>query len=66
MYFEFMIDVIEWLQEYYLRVHSESFHSSFKRVFGIVRKVRGHSKFIQVTARILRELRANLDAKPVL
>ena len=32
MYFEFMIDVIEWLQEYYLRVHVESFHSYFKRV----------------------------------
>lgn len=40
MYFEFMIDVIEWLQEYYLRVHAESFHSSFKRVFGIIRKTR--------------------------
>ena len=61
MYFEFMIDVIEWLQEYYLRVHSESFHSSFKRVFGIVRKVRGHSKFIQVMARIILHNRARLS-----
>lgn len=53
MYFEFLIDVIEWLREYYLRVHCESFHSAFKRVFGVVRKVRGHSKFVQVTARII-------------
>src|SRR3989344_1275851 len=34
MYIEFMIDIIEWLQEYYLRVHCESFHSAFKRVYG--------------------------------
>jgi len=61
MYFEFMIDVIEWLQEYYLRVHAESFHSSFKRVFGIIRKVRGHSKFIQVLARIILHNRARLS-----
>lgn len=61
MYFEFLIDVIEWLQEYYLRVHSESFHSSFKRVFGIIRKVRGHSKFIQVMARIILHNRARLS-----
>lgn len=61
MYFEFMIDVIEWLQEYYLRVHTESFHSSFKRVFGIIRKVRGHSKFIQVMARIILHNRARLS-----
>ena len=61
MYFEFMIDVIEWLQEYYLRVHCESFHSSFKRIFGIVRKVRPHSKFIQVMARIILHNRARLS-----
>src|SRR3989338_1139075 len=61
MYFEFMIDVIEWLQEYYQRVHCESFHSSFKRVFGIIRKVRGHSRFIQVMARIIFHNRARLS-----
>ncbi|MDO9580187.1 MAG: hypothetical protein Q7J06_06410 [Bacteroidales bacterium] len=60
MYFEFLIDVIEWLQEYYLRVHTESFHSSFKRVFGIIRKVRGNSKFIQVLARRILNNRASL------
>jgi transposase len=61
MYFEFMIDVVEWLQEYYQRVHCESFHSSFKRVFGIIRKVRGHSKFVQVMARIILHNRARLS-----
>ena len=61
MYFEFMIDIIHWLEEYYQRVHCESFHSSFKRVFGIVRKVRGHSKFIQVMARIILHNRARLS-----
>jgi transposase len=61
MYLEFFTDVIFWLQEYYLRVHCESFHSSFKRVFGIVRKVRGHSKFIQVMARIILHNRIRLS-----
>ena len=61
MYFEFMIDVIEWLQEYYLRVHAESFHSSFKRIFGIIRKTRHHSKFIQIMARIILHNRARLS-----
>jgi len=61
MYFEFMIDVIEWLSEYYLRVHCESFHSSFKRVFGVLRKTRPHSKFIQVMARVILHNRARLS-----
>lgn len=61
MYFEFMIDVIEWLGQYYQRCHSESFHSSFKRVFGIIRKQRGHSKFIQVMARIILHNHARLS-----
>ena len=61
MYLEFFTDVIFWLQEYYLRVHCESFHSSFKRVFGIIRKVRGHSKFVQVMARIILHNRARLS-----
>lgn len=53
MYLEFFTDVIFWLEEYYMRVHCESFHSAFKRVFGIIRKTRAHSKFVQVTARII-------------
>ena len=61
MYLEFFTDVIFWLQEYYMRVHCESFHSSFKRVFGIIRKTRPHSKFVQVTARIILHNRARLS-----
>ena len=61
MYIEFMVDVIKWLQEYYLRVHCESFHSAFKRVYGILTKVRSHSKFVQITARIILHNRARLS-----
>jgi len=61
MYLEFFTDVIFWLQEYYMRVHCESFHSAFKRIFGIVRKTRPHSKFIQVIARIILHNRARLS-----
>jgi len=61
MYLEFFTDVIFWLKEYYMRVHCESFHSAFKRIFGIIRKTRPHSKFIQVTARIILHNRARLS-----
>jgi len=61
MYLDFFTDVISWLTEYYQRVHCESFHSAFKRVFGIIRKTRPHSKFIQVTARIILYNRARLS-----
>ena len=61
MYLEFFTDVIFWLQEYYMRVHCESFHSAFKRVFGIIRKTRPHSKFVQVIARIILHNRARLS-----
>jgi transposase len=60
MYMDFFTDVIAWLTEYYQRVHCESFHSAFKRVYGIVRKVRYHSKFVQITARIILHNRARL------
>jgi len=61
MYIEFMVDVIHWLQEYYLRVHCESFHSAFKRVYGILTKTRHHSKFVQLIARIILHNRARLS-----
>ena len=61
MYIEFMIDIIEWLQEYYLRVHCESFHSAFKRVYGNLTKVRYHSKFVQVMTRIILHNRVRLS-----
>ena len=53
MYLEFYYDVIKWLEEYYLRTHCESFHSSFKRTFGLINKIRDQCKFIQLTARII-------------
>ena len=61
MYLDFFTDVISWLTEYYQRVHCESFHSAFKRVYGIVSKIRFHSKFIQISARIILHNRARLS-----
>jgi len=61
MYLEFFTDVIYWLTEYYQRVHCESFHSAFKRVFGLLSKIRVHSKFVQVSARIILHNRARLS-----
>lgn len=53
MYLEFFTDVYAWLKEYHQRSHCESFHSSLKRVFGIVTKVRYACRFTQITARII-------------
>lgn len=53
MYLTFYHDVISWLIEYHQRSHTESFHSSFKRLFGIVTKLKFCSKFSQVCARII-------------
>jgi len=53
MYLEFFRDIYLWLKEYHQRSHSESFHSSFKRVYGEVRKVNYTSRFVQITARII-------------
>ena len=61
MYLDFFIDVIAWLTEYYQRVHCESFHSAFKRVYGLISKIRYHSKFVQVSARIILHNRARLS-----
>ncbi len=61
MYLEFFTDVIFWLKEYCQRSHCESFHSSIKRVFGIVGKRRAHCKFVQVMARIILHNRARLS-----
>ena len=61
MYLDFFTDVIAWLTEYYQRVHCESFHSAFKRVYGIVSKIRFYSKFVQVSARIILHNRARLS-----
>jgi transposase len=53
MYLELIMDLIIWLREYHLRSHSESFHSAFKRKFGIITKINPHSRMIQMLARII-------------
>ena len=53
MYLTFYWDILNWLKEYHQRSHTESFHSSFKRTFGILTKLKFCSKFSQVCARII-------------
>ncbi len=53
MYYEFYNDVVSWLIEYHQRSHTESFHSSFKRTFGIITKLKLNAKFVQICARII-------------
>jgi len=53
MYLDFYYDTINWLKTYHQRSHTESFHSSFKRTFGIITKLKFCSKFTQVCARII-------------
>ena len=53
MYLDFYYNTINWLINYHQRSHTESFHSSFKRTFGIVTKLKFCSKFAQVCARII-------------
>lgn len=61
MYLELFFDVMHWLTEYHLRSHSESFHSSFKAVYGMITKRRVTSKLCQVTARIILHNRRRLS-----
>jgi len=53
MYLDFYYDTINWLKIYHQQSHTESFHSSFKRTFGIITKLKFCSKFTQVCARII-------------
>lgn len=46
-------DVQAWLREYHIRSHAESFHSSFKRIFGIITKRLDNTTYTQVLARII-------------
>lgn len=46
-------DVQNWLKEYHIRSHSESFHSSFKRIFGIITKKIDDATYTQVLARVI-------------
>ena len=53
MYLELYYQVQEWLKEYHLRSHSESFHSGFKRTNRILLKENPIAQLVQVTARII-------------
>lgn len=61
MYLELFLDVMHWLTEYHLRSHSESFHASFKQIYGPVTKRRATSMLSQVTARIILHNRRRLS-----
>lgn len=61
MYLSLYNDVQAWLLIYHQRSHCESFHSSFKRVCGIITKLRYHCKITQITARIILHNRRRLS-----
>lgn len=60
MYLRLLENVQDWLREYHLRSHTESFHSSFKRIFGILTKRRSLAQLSQVLARIILHNRRRL------
>ena len=61
MYMELFLDVMQWLTEYHIRSHSESFHSSFKTKYGLITKRRPTAKLSQATARIILHNRRRLS-----
>lgn len=61
MYMELFYDVMQWLTEYHIRSHTESFHSSFKTKYGMITKRRPTAKLSQVTARIILHNRRRLS-----
>ena len=60
MYLSLFYDVMQWLTEYHIRSHSESFHASFKTKNRLITKRRFLSKLNQVTARIILHNRRKL------
>lgn len=61
MWLELLKKTQEWLKEYHVRSHTESFHSSFKRIFGIVRKIVDEAIYTQVLCRIIHNNRRKLN-----
>jgi transposase len=61
MYMDLFKDIMTWLKEYHKRSHCESFHSSFKSVYGIITKRRLTSILCQVTSRIILHNRRKLS-----
>ena len=60
MWLNLLKKVQEWLKEYHVRSHTESFQSSFKRIFGIVRKFLDAAIYTQVLCRIIHNNRRKL------
>lgn len=60
MWLDLLKNTQGWLKEYHVRSHTESFHSSFKRIFGIVRKILDESMYTQVLCRIIHNNRRKL------
>lgn len=54
-------DVQTWLREYHVRSHTESFHSSFKRIFGMVTKQLDDAIYTQVLARVIHNNRRKTE-----
>ena len=61
MWLKLLKQAQEWLREYHMRSHTESFHSSFKRVFGIVTKVLDDAVYTQVLCRIIHHNRRRVS-----
>lgn len=61
MWIKLIQNTQEWLEEYHIRSHSESFHSSFKRIFGIIRKILDETIYTQVLCRIIHNNRRKLS-----
>lgn len=61
MWLKLLKNTQEWLKKYHVRSHTESFHSSFKRIFGIVTKQDYKSTYTQVLSRIIHNNRRKLN-----
>ena len=61
MWLKLLKNVQAWLEEYHIRSHTESFHSSFKRIFGIITKLCYKATYTQVLCRIIHNNRRKLN-----
>ena len=61
MWLKLLKNVQKWLKEYHIRSHTESFHSSFKRIFGIVTKTSYKATYTQILSRIIHNNRRKLN-----
>lgn len=61
MWIKLLKSTQKWLEEYHIRSHTESFHSSFKRIFGIVTKLCYKATYVQVLCRIIHNNRRKIN-----